>query len=111
MWRHVSFGTGVSSRARRARRKNSRIAAAAGVLAAALAGTTMTGVPAASASPGETVIVTTTGLLNPVTAVLGVGGTILAQFHLINGVEALVPTAWSRCWRRCRASPSPPTSR
>ena len=93
MWRHVSFGTGVSSRARRARRKNSRIAAAAGVLAAALAATAMTGVPAASASPEETVIVTTTGLLNPVTAVLGVGGTILAQFHLINGVEALVPTA------------------
>jgi serine protease AprX len=39
------------------------------------------------------VIVTATGLLNPVSAVLGVGGTILARYHLINGVEALVPTA------------------
>jgi serine protease AprX len=50
-------------------------------------------VPAASASPLDTVIVTTTGLLNPATAVLRLGGTILTQFHLINGVEALVPTA------------------
>ncbi|MGO9218354.1 MAG: S8 family peptidase [Streptosporangiaceae bacterium] len=53
----------------------------------------MTGVPAASASPDETVIVTATGLLNPATAVLEVGGTIVTQFHLINAVEALVPTA------------------
>jgi serine protease AprX len=63
------------------------------MLAATLAATSVTGVPAASASPGETVIVTATGLLNPVAAVLGVGGTILTQFHLINAVEALVPTA------------------
>ena len=91
MWRHVSFGTGVSSRARRARRAKGRIAAAA-ALAAALTATAVTGAPAASASPEDTVIVTATGLLSPVSAVLGVGGTILAQFHLINGVEALVPT-------------------
>ncbi len=93
MWRYVSFGAGVGSRPRRVRRKKGRIAAAAAVLAAALAGTSLTGVPAASASPGETVIVTGTGLLNPVTAVLGLGGTILTQFHLINGVEALIPAA------------------
>ena len=41
----------------------------------------------------DTVIVTATGLLSPVTAVLSVGGSILTQYHLINGVQALVPTA------------------
>lgn len=90
---YVSFGAGVSSRTRRVRRKKGRIAATAAALAAALAATSMAGVPAASASPEDTVIVTATGLLNPVSAVLGVGGSILAQYHLINGVEALVPTA------------------
>ncbi len=93
MWCHVSLGTGVSSRARPSRRKKGRIAAAAAAAAAALAVASMTGVPAASASPDETVIVTATGLLNPATAVLEVGGTIVTQFHLINAVEALVPTA------------------
>jgi serine protease AprX len=92
MWPHVSFGAGVNARPRRARRQRGRIAAAVTVLAAALAGTSIADVPAASASPEETVIVTATGLLNPVSAVLGVGGTILAQYHLIDGVEALVPT-------------------
>jgi serine protease AprX len=93
MWLYVSFGAGVSSRARRVRRRKGRIAATAAALAAALAGMTITGVPAASASPMDTVVVTATGLLSPVAAVLGVGGTILNQFHLISGVEALVPTA------------------
>jgi len=92
MWCHVSLGTGVSSRARRSGRKKGRIAVAAAA-AAALAVTSMTAVPAASASPDETVIVTATGLLNPATAVLELGGTIVTQFHLINAVEALVPTA------------------
>jgi len=92
MWCHVSLGTGVSSRARRSGRKKGRIAVAAAA-AAALAVTSMSAVPAASASPDETVIVTATGLLNPATAVLELGGTIVTQFHLINAVEALVPTA------------------
>jgi serine protease AprX len=92
MWHYASFGAGVSGAARRVRRKG-RIAATAAALAATLAGTSLAGVPAASASPEDTVIVTATGLLNPVSAVLGLGGTILAQFHLINGVEALIPTA------------------
>ena len=74
-------------------RRKGRIAAAAATLAAALAATSATGVPAASASPMDTVIVTATGLLSPVTAVLEVGGTVLTRFHLINGVEALVPKA------------------
>ena len=92
MWHYVSFGAGVSSRAQRARRKKGRIAATAAILAATLAGTSLAGAPAASASPGETVIVTSAGLLNPVTAVLQVGGAVLNQFHLINGVEAVIPT-------------------
>jgi len=93
IWRYVSFGAGVSSRARRVRRKKGRIAATAAILAATLAGTSLAGAPAASASPQETVIVTATGLLSPVTAVLGLGGSILSRFHLINGVVALVPVA------------------
>jgi serine protease AprX len=93
MWHHVSFGAGVSSRTRRTRRKKGRTAASAAILAATLAGTSLAGAPAASASPQDTVIVTATGLLSPVSAVLGVGGTILSRFHLINGVVALVPAA------------------
>ena len=92
MWRHVSFFLGVNSRAQRARRAKGRIAAAA-ALAAALTATAVTGAPAASASPEVTVIVTATGLLSPVAAVLGLGGTILTRYHLINGVEAVVPAA------------------
>ena len=92
MWHYVSFGAGVSSRTRRARRKKGRMAATAAILAVSLAGTSLTAAPAASASPGETVIVTATGLLSPVTAVLEVGGTILSKFRLINGVEAQIPT-------------------
>jgi serine protease AprX len=93
MWHYVSFGAGVSSRTRRARQKKGRMAAAAAILAATLAGTSLAGAPAASASPLDTVIVTATGLLSPVSAVLGLGGTILSKFHLINGVVAQVPTA------------------
>ena len=91
MWHYVSFGAGVSSRTRRGRQKKGRMAATAVILAATLAGTSLAGAPAA-ASPVDTVIVTATGLLSPVTAVLEVGGTILTQYHLINGVVALVPT-------------------
>ena len=89
MRRIVSFGTGVRFRTRRTHRKKGRMAAA--VLAATLTGTALAGAPAASASPGQTVIVTATGLLSPATAVLQVGGTVLTQFHLINGVVAQVP--------------------
>ena len=60
---------------------------------AAVAGTSLADVPAASASPGVTVIVSATGLLSPVVAVLGVGGTILTQYHLINAVDAVIPAA------------------
>ena len=80
-------------RTRLAGRKKRRMAAASAAVLAALAGTSLAGAPAASASSGETVIVTATGLLNAAGAVLDVGGAILAQLHLINGVEALIPAA------------------
>jgi serine protease AprX len=92
--RHVrSFGKGVGYRARLSWRNKGRIAAAGAAVVAALAGTSMAGVPAASASPSETVIVTSTGLLSPAAAVLELGGTVLTQYHLIDGVDALIPTA------------------
>ena len=40
----------------------------------------------------ETVIVTGSGLLAPVAAVAQIGGTVLNQFSIINGVEASIPT-------------------
>ena len=77
----------------RARRVKRRVAAAAAAVTAALAGAPLASVPAAAASPGETVIVTATGPVNAAAAVLGAGGTIVAQFHLIDGVEAVIPAA------------------
>jgi serine protease AprX len=87
-----SSGAGVGYQTRLAWLKSGRIAAAVATAVAALAGTSMADVPAASASLSETVIVTSTGLLSPATAVLEVGGTVLTQYHLINGVDAVIPT-------------------
>ena len=92
MWHIVSFGVGIGHRTRLVRLKKGRITAAGAAVAAALACTSIAGVPVASASLSETVIVTATGLLSPVTAVLEVGGTVLVQYHLIDGVEALIPS-------------------
>jgi serine protease AprX len=92
MWRASSSGAGISYWNRRARYKY-RIIAAGAALTAALAGTSIAGVPAASASATETVIVASTGLVGPAEAVLGVGGTILTQYHLINAVEATILTS------------------
>jgi serine protease AprX len=92
MWRASSSGAGAGYRNRRVRYK-CRIIALGAALAAALAGTSMAGVPAASASATETVIVTSTGLLSAAGAVLGVNGTILTQYHLINAVDATILTA------------------
>jgi serine protease AprX len=86
-----SFSAGVGYRTRFAWWKRSRIAAAGAAVVVALAGTSMAGVPAASASLSETVIVTATGLLSPAVAVLEVGGTVLTRYHLIDGVDALIP--------------------
>ena len=92
MWRNVVFGVNVGYRVRFGRWKKRRLAAAGAALAAMTAAS-ITGVPAASADPGETVVVTASGLLSPVSAVLQVGGTVQTQFHLINGVVASIPTA------------------
>jgi serine protease AprX len=90
--RHASsFGKGVRYRTRLTGWKG-RIAAAGAAVVAALAGTSIAGVPAASASLSETVIVTSTGLLSPAEAVLEVGGTVLRQYHLIDGVDASILT-------------------
>jgi serine protease AprX len=92
MWRIVSFGVSFGRRARSIRWQKGRAVVAGAAVAATLAGTSIAGAPAASAAQSETVIVTATGLLSPVTAVLRIGGTVLSQFHIINGVEAVIPT-------------------
>jgi serine protease AprX len=74
-------------------RRKGLITALAGLVTTALVGTTVVGVPAASASSTENVIVTASGLLSPLTAVGDVLGTVLTKFHIINGVEASIPTA------------------
>jgi serine protease AprX len=66
----------------------------AGAAALALtAGTSAVAAPAAQAASTETVIVSSAGLLSPVTAVLGVLGTVVTQYHLIDAVQATIPTA------------------
>jgi serine protease AprX len=92
MWRNFLFGGNVGYRARLGRRKKRRLAATGAALTAITA-SVITGVPAASAGSSETVIVTASGLLSPVTAVLQVGGSVQTQFQLINGVLASIPTA------------------
>jgi serine protease AprX len=89
---HAS-SAGAQVSCRRQLRRGRRIGAAGAALVAALAATSVAEAPAASASVTENVIVTSTGLLSAATAVLGVNGAILAQFHLINGVEASILTA------------------
>ncbi len=92
--RHIGpSDLGIGQRTRSGRCGTGRIAAAIAVVAAALTSTSLVGVPAASASQSETVIVASTGLLSPALAVLNVGGTILTQYHLIDAVDALIPTA------------------
>ncbi len=98
MWQSDSSGAGAGRRAQRIRRRSirrnrARAAAAVAATAAALAGTSIAGAPAASASPAETVIVSATGLLSPIAAVLTVGGTILTQYQLIDAVDATIPAA------------------
>jgi serine protease AprX len=89
-----SFGARSRHRAWPAQRRKGLLATAVGVVtAAALAGTTLVGAPAASASGSETVIVTASGLLNPTAATADVLGTVLTRFQIINGVEASIPTA------------------
>ena len=90
MRRYGSFGVHVHARAGLGRVRY-RIAAAGAAIAAVLAAAVVGGLPAASASQEETVIVSSTGLLSPAAAVLQVGGTVLTQYHIIDGVDALIP--------------------
>jgi serine protease AprX len=80
-------------RVRSARKRKGRLAVAGAAALALAAGTSAVAAPAAQASTTETVIVSSAGLLSPVTAVLGVLGTVVTQFHLIDAVEATIPTA------------------
>jgi serine protease AprX len=93
MWQSDFPGAGAGRRARFISGHKWRAAAAGVAVTAALAGTSIAGAPAASASSSETVIVSATGLLSPVAAVLAVGGSVLTQFHLIDAVDAVVPVA------------------
>jgi serine protease AprX len=72
--------------------KGRRLAAAGAALLATLAGTTIAG-SGASANSSETVIVTSSGLLSPVTAVVSVLGSVLSPLPIIGGVVASIPTA------------------
>ncbi|HET6875570.1 MAG TPA: S8 family peptidase [Acidimicrobiales bacterium] len=67
---------------------------ASGVLAATLGllGATLPSGGGASADTNQLVIVTSTGTTSPASAVLQVGGTIVTQYTIINGVEASVPS-------------------
>jgi serine protease AprX len=91
MWLSCPAGAGTSSRAGSTRRHKCRLTAAVGTVAAALTAALLAGTPPASASTTETVIVTSSGLLSPVSAVLEVLGTVVTQFHIIDGVEATIP--------------------
>jgi serine protease AprX len=89
-----SVGVSGRHRARLVRRpmKGRRLAAAGAALLATLAGTTIAG-SGASANSSETVIVTSSGLLSPVTAVVSVLGSVLSPLPIIGGVVASIPTA------------------
>jgi len=91
MWLSCSAGAGTSSRAGSTWRHKCRLTAAVATVAAALTAALLAGTPPASASTTETVIVTSSGLLSPVSAVLEVLGTVVMQFHIIDGVEATIP--------------------
>ena len=84
--------TSVTGNKATSRRRMGRFAVAGAALVTALASLSVASAPPAAAGLTENVIVTSTGLLSPVTAVLDVGGTVLQQFHIIDGVLASIPT-------------------
>jgi serine protease AprX len=91
MWHIGSSSTSMRHGTRLGWRRKRRIATAI-TAAVALTGGSLAAAPAASAGLTETVIVTATGLLSPLSAVLQVGGTILNQLPVIDGVAAVVPS-------------------
>lgn len=86
-------GPGADRLIRRARRKTIQLGAAVAAALALIAGASAVATPAAQASTTETVIVSSTGALNPVNAVINALGTVITQFHIINAVEATIPRA------------------
>jgi serine protease AprX len=92
MGRNGVAATMASRRTGPGRRTAGRLAVACAAGLALVAGTSAAAAPAAQASATETVIVSSAGLLSPVTAVLGALGTVVTQFHLIDAVEATIPT-------------------
>jgi serine protease AprX len=88
-----SSGAHAGKRVRRVARKKWRIAASGAAAAGALVGASVAAIPGVSAGTGDMVIVTSSGSLNPAQAVLNAGGTVLTQFHIIDGVEAVIPAA------------------
>jgi serine protease AprX len=95
MWRARSVGAHAapSAKTESVWRRRGWLAVPACAAVGALAAMSTVGVPAASASASETVIVTSSGLLNPASAVLSVLGTVLQQYTIIDGVEASIPAA------------------
>jgi len=77
----------------RKRRSAGRLVAAFAAIVTAVLGLALASAPPAAADLTEQVIVTSSGLLSPASAVLDVGGTVLQQYHLIDGVLASIPTA------------------
>ncbi len=86
-------GPGADRLIRRARRKTIQLGAAVAAALALIAGASAVATPAAQASTTETVIVSSTGALSPVNAVINALGTVITQFHIINAVEATIPRA------------------
>ncbi len=93
MWQTGFVGAVGRNSSRRAHRKV-RLALAGIAILATFVGTSLAATPPASASASNTVdvIVTSDGLLSPVQAVLSVLGTVLTQYHVIDGVEAAIPS-------------------
>ena len=84
--------TASDGQAAKPRRMKARLSVAIAALVTAIAGMSVAAAPPAAAGLTEDVIVTSTGLLSPATAVLDVGGTVLQQYHIIDGVLASIPT-------------------
>ncbi len=89
-----SYGSSRTHTVRSARSgaRVARLVAAGAAIVCGLALLSTATAPKASASWTEKVIVTTSGILSPVQAVLDVGGSVLSRFHLINGVVASILT-------------------
>jgi serine protease AprX len=83
--------SGISRRTKLGRSIAALLGASAGLIALGLPGAT-----GAAAGTNELVIVSSTGSTNLVSDVLQLGGSILTQYTIINGVEASIPVLVQR---------------